>query len=167
MGRYPRLGALTPVGRADREAVREALQRCDAWDLAGRSVDTLSGGEWQRVRIARALAQEPKVLVLDEPGTALDVRHEMEVMELVRHLVGEGMACLLITHHLNLAARYADRMILLDHGRVVAAGPPADVLTGPIATTVFRWPLAVTEWQGIPQLVPLRPGDPGGTGSPR
>lgn len=159
MGRYPRLGALAPVGRADRNAVRAALERCDAWDLSGRAVDTLSGGEWQRVRLARALAQEPRALVLDEPGTALDVRHEMEVMELVRQLVGEGIACLLISHHLNLTARYADRLVLLDQGMVVAAGSPRDVLTADILTRVFRWPLAVTDWAGAPQLVPLRPGE--------
>jgi iron complex transport system ATP-binding protein len=159
LGRYPRLGPLSPVSRADRAAVETALERCDVHDLADRRVDTLSGGEWQRVRIARALAQEPRVLVLDEPGTALDVRHEMEVMELARELVGEGIACLLISHHLNLAARYADRMTLLDQGRVVAAGPPGAVLTEPIVTRVFRWPLAVTDWLGAPQLVPLRPGE--------
>ena len=159
MGRYPRLGALSPVSRADRGSVRMALERCDAAHLASRVVDTLSGGEWQRVRIARALAQEPKVLVLDEPGTALDVRHEMEIMELVRELVNEGLACLLISHHLNLAARYATGMTLLDQGEVVAAGPPAEVLTEEILTRVFRWPLAVTDWHGAPQLVPLRPGE--------
>jgi iron complex transport system ATP-binding protein len=159
MGRYPRLGALSPVSRADRAAVAMALERCDAAYLARRVVDTLSGGEWQRVRIARALAQEPKVLVLDEPGTALDVRHEMEIMELVRELVGDGLACLLISHHLNLAARYATGMTLLDQGRVVAAGTPKEVLTEEILTRVFRWPLAVTDWQGAPQLVPLRPGE--------
>jgi iron complex transport system ATP-binding protein len=159
MGRYPRLGALSPVSRADRDSVRTALERCDAANLGGRVVDTLSGGEWQRVRIARALAQEPRVLVLDEPGTALDVRHEMEIMELVRALVDEGLACLLISHHLNLAARYATAMTLLDQGRVVAAGSPREVLTEEILTRVFRWPLAVTDWRGAPQLVPLRPGE--------
>jgi ABC-type dipeptide/oligopeptide/nickel transport system ATPase component len=97
-------------------------------DLAGRSVDTLSGGEWQRVRVARALAQEPEVLVLDEPTASLDVRHEMELFELIRHLVNGGLAGLVITHHINLAARFADHMVLLDRGRIAAEGPPAEVL---------------------------------------
>ena len=97
-------------------------------ELADRTIDTLSGGEWQRVRLARALAQEPGVLVLDEPTTSLDVRHEMELFELVRRLVDGGLAGLVITHHINLAARYADRMLLLSAGRVAGEGPPATVL---------------------------------------
>jgi iron complex transport system ATP-binding protein len=164
LGRYPRLGALSPVTLEDRAAVRAALERCDAWQLRHRMADSLSGGEWQRVRIARALAQEPRALVLDEPATALDVRHEMEVMELVRQLVRDGLACLLITHHLNLAARYADQMLLLDRGRVVAAGTPREVLREDVLTRVFQWPLAVWPWRdGTPQLVPLRPDETGGS----
>lgn len=161
LGRYPRLGALAPVSGEDRVQVRHALERCDVWSLRDRVVETLSGGEWQRVRIARALAQQPSALVLDEPATALDVRHEMEVMELVAQLVREGLACLLITHHLNLAARYAHRMVLLDAGRVVAAGPPAVVMRPEVLSPVFRWPVEVTAWEGAPQLVPLKSGDRG------
>jgi iron complex transport system ATP-binding protein len=160
LGRYPRLGALSPVTLADRLAVRTALERCDAWPLRERLVESLSGGEWQRVRVARALAQEPRALVLDEPSASLDVRHEMEVLEIVRQLVREGLACLLITHHLNIGARYADRMVLLDQGRVVAAGAPGEVMTREVLTRVFQWPLAVIPWRdGTPQLVPLRPGE--------
>jgi iron complex transport system ATP-binding protein len=157
MGRYPRLGALSPVTAEDRVAVRRALERCDAWHLRDRRVDELSGGEWQRVRIARALAQDPQGLVLDEPGASLDIRHEMEVMELLRELVNGGLAGLLVTHHINLAARFADRMILLDRGRVVAAGSPADVLREDVLSRVFQWPLAVSTGEdGVPQLAPLR-----------
>jgi iron complex transport system ATP-binding protein len=159
LGRYPHLGALSPVTPADWAAVRSALERCDVWHLRDRTLDALSGGEWQRVRIARALAQEPKVLVLDEPAAALDVRHEMEVMELVRELVGSGLACLLITHHLNLAARYAHRMVLLACGQAVAAGSPAEVLRPDVISRVFGWPVTVLEGpDGAPQLFPLRPG---------
>jgi iron complex transport system ATP-binding protein len=160
LGRYSRLGALAPVGRADREAVEMALERCDVAGLRGRRTDSLSGGEWQRVRVARALAQEPEALLLDEPTAALDIRHEMEVFELVRQLVGEGMAALVITHHLNLAARYATRMILLSNGKVAAEGTPAEVLHRGILELVFEWPVAVTSWlDAAPQLVPLRPGE--------
>ena len=80
------------------------------------------------MRLARALAQEPRVLVLDEPTASLDVRHEMELFELIRRLVDDGLAGLVITHHLNLAARFADRMILLDRGRIAAEGTPGEVL---------------------------------------
>ena len=160
LGRYARLGALSPVSRQDREAVRGALERCDAWALRRRMVDTLSGGEWQRVRLARALAQQPRLLVLDEPTAALDVRHEMELLELVRSLVTGGLGALVITHHLNLAARYADRILLLHRGRAVAEGTPHEVLRSDLLGAVFEWPVAVTTWcDGSPQVVPLRPGE--------
>jgi iron complex transport system ATP-binding protein len=160
LGRYARLGPLAPPAGADRQAVRQALERCDVAALAGRPVDALSGGEWQRVRIARALAQEPRLLVLDEPTASLDVRHEMELFELVRSLVDGGLAGMVITHHLNLAARFADRMLLLSGGRVVAEGPPAEVLRQDVLRRVFEWPVAVTTWyDGSPQIVPLRPGE--------
>jgi len=163
LARYSRLGPLAPVGAADRAAVRAALERCDAWSLRARRTDTLSGGEWQRVRVARALAQEPEALLLDEPTVALDVRHEMEVFELVRHLADGGLGALVVTHHLNLAARYADAMLLLDQGRVVAHGAPAEVLREGVLSSVFGWPVAITPWRGgAPQLTPLRPGEEGG-----
>lgn len=159
MGRYPRLGPLSPLQAEDHAAVEKALQRTDVADLTLRTVDTLSGGEWQRVRIARALAQQPIALVLDEPSSALDVRHEMEVMELVRALVDDGMACLLISHQLNLSARYADRMVLMDRGRLAAAGAPREVMTEPVLSQVFNWPVAISDGpEGAPRMTPLRPG---------
>lgn len=162
LGRYARLGPLAAPRPADREAVRAALQRCDIAFLAERSADSLSGGEWKRVRIARALAQEPRALVLDEPTASLDVRHEMELLELVRQLADSGLAGLVITHHLNLAARFADRIILLDRGRLVAEGKPGDVLEEDTLTRVFEWPVAVTTLaDGSPQVVPLRVGQKG------
>ena len=162
LGRYARLGPLAAPGEADRAAVRSALERCDVAGFAGRSIDSLSGGEWQRVRVARALAQEPRALVLDEPTASLDVRHEMELFELFRQLVEGGLAGLVITHHLNLAARYADRIVLLGDGAVVAVGTPHEVLTRERLTQVFAWPVAVTSWfDGSPQVVPLRPREAG------
>lgn len=160
LGRYAHLGPLAPPQARDREAVAQAIARCDVSDLSGRRVDTLSGGEWQRVRIARALAQEPEALVLDEPTASLDVRHEMEIFELIRQLASGGLGALVVTHHLNLAARYADRILLLDLGQVVAEGPPAAVLRQDHLSRVFGWPVAVTTWcDGSPQVVPLRPGE--------
>ncbi|MGH7498328.1 MAG: ABC transporter ATP-binding protein [Gemmatimonadales bacterium] len=160
MGRYAHLGPLAPAGEADRSAVRAALDRCDVAGLAARSVDSLSGGEWQRVRLARALAQQPRALVLDEPTASLDVRHEMELFELFRRLVDEGLAALVITHHLNLAARFADHILLMSEGELVAEGTPGEVLTRETLGRVFEWPVAVTRWSdGSPQIVPLRPGE--------
>jgi iron complex transport system ATP-binding protein len=162
LGRYARLGPLASPGAADRDAVAHALARCDATALAARSTDTLSGGEWQRVRVARALAQEPAALVLDEPTASLDVRHEMEILELTHQLVRQGLAGLVVSHQLNLAARFADRMVLLDRGRVAAEGSPREVLRRDTLSAVFGWPVAVTTWcDGSPQVVPLRPGEVG------
>ncbi|HET8834951.1 MAG TPA: ABC transporter ATP-binding protein [Gemmatimonadales bacterium] len=162
LGRYARLGPLGAPAAADHQAVASALARCDAVALARRSTDTLSGGEWQRVRLARALAQQPSVLLLDEPTASLDVRHEMEILELIRDLVDHGLAGMVITHQLNLAARFADRIVLLNEGRVVAEGTPAEVLRKDTLDAVFQWPVAVTTWRdGSPQLVPLRSGEAG------
>jgi iron complex transport system ATP-binding protein len=157
LGRYPHLSLWGGMGPDDRAAVTRALERCDVTELADRSIWTLSGGEYQRVRLARALAQEPKLLVLDEPTTSLDVRHEMQLFELARTLADEHrLAVLLVTHHLNLAARFADRLLLLAGGRPVAAGAPADVLTRETVETVFGWPVAVEQFENRPQVIPLR-----------
>jgi len=157
LGRYPHLslwGAERPV---DRDAVTRALERCDALGLADRWIWTLSGGEYQRVRLARALAQEPSLLVLDEPTASLDVRHEMELFELVRVLVdGGGLAVLMITHHVNLAARFADRVLLLAGGQTAAQGTPRSVLSRETVERVFAWPVAIESFDGHPQMIPLR-----------
>ena len=156
-GRYPHLGPVGAPGADDRRAVDRALERCDVAHLADRWVATLSGGEWQRVRIARALAQEPRALVLDEATASLDVKHEMEVFELVRALVKEqNLAGLLVTHHVNLAARYVDRLLVMNEGKAAAVGPPTEVLTPELLARVFEWPVAMTDWRGAPQFVPLR-----------
>lgn len=165
-GRYPHLGPLGAPRRHDLEAVQNALDRCDVADLAERWVDTLSGGEWQRVRIARALAQEPKALVLDEATANLDIRHEMEVFELAARLVRqEGIAAIVVTHHVNLVARYADRIVVMDRGAARASGRPGDVLRKEILEEVFEWPVAVTQWGGVPQYVPLRRDESGTDGA--
>jgi len=157
LGRYPHLSLLGGVAAADRAAVERALVQCDAADLADRWLWTLSGGEYQRVRLARALAQEPRLLVLDEPTASLDLRHEMELFELVRTLVdARGLGVLMITHHVNLAARFADRVLLLDEGRPAGAGAPGDVLTRDVAERVFAWPVSIAPFEGRPQMIPLR-----------
>jgi iron complex transport system ATP-binding protein len=158
MGRYPHLGAWRAPGSADRRAVARAMERADVAALGGRWVETLSGGEWQRVRIARALAQEPRALVLDEPTASLDLKHEMELFELVADLVRrDALAALVVSHHINVAARFADRLVLLAGGRVVADDVPARVLEPGRLAAVFGWPVAVhTLADGSVQLYPER-----------
>ncbi len=158
MGRYPHLGAWRAPGPADREAVERAMRRTDVAALADRWVATLSGGEWQRVRIARALAQEPRALVLDEPTASLDFKHEMAVFELVAGLVKrDGLAALVISHHINVAARFADRLVLLAEGRVVADDAPARVLEPARLERVFGWPVEVHRLpDGTVQIYPER-----------
>lgn len=157
LGRWARLG---PVGRpaaADHAAVQRALAAASLTAFVDRSTDTLSGGEWQRVRVARALAAEPELLLLDEPGTALDLAHEMALYELLGGLVANGLGVLAITHHLNAALRYADRVVLLDRGRIVADGPPRSVLSADLLSRVFDWPVSLeTLDDGAPHLVPRR-----------
>ena len=157
LGRYPHLSLWGRERPEDHAAVDRALAACDAGHLADRWVWTLSGGEYQRVRVARALAQEPKLLVLDEPGMSLDLKHEMELFELVRGLVErQGHGVLMITHDLNLAARFADSLLLLEGGRPIASGAPAEVLTQQTVETVFSWPVAMQTIDGRPQMIPLR-----------
>jgi len=127
-------------------------------EFAARRTDELSGGEWQRVRIARALAQGAHALVLDEPTTFLDLAHEMSLFELLHSLAHDGMAVLLVSHQLNLVARFASTVILLDRGKVVAAGSPETVMQAPLLEKVYDWPLVITRDPavGAPALVPLR-----------
>src|SRR2546423_6218626 len=157
LGRYPHLSLWGRERAEDHDAVDRALAACDAQHLADRWLWTLSGGEYQRVRVARALAQEPKLLVLDEPGMSLDLKHEMGLFGLVLGLVKtQGLGVLMNTHDLNLAARFADSLLLLSEGRPAASGAPADVLTQEIVQTVFSWPVMMQTIDGRPQMVPLR-----------
>jgi len=161
MGRYPHLGPWRREGDADRRAVERAMRRADVLAFASRPLSTLSGGERQRARVARALAQEPAALALDEPTAALDVSHEMAIFELLRDLGRAGTTVLLVTHNLNLAARYASRLVLLDRGRVAAQGTPAQVLTRETVERVYGWPVRIDPHPGpgpdagAPQVVPL------------
>jgi iron complex transport system ATP-binding protein len=133
------------------------MTRCDVAHMAERDVGTLSGGEHQRVRIARALAQDPRALVLDEPTASLDIRHEMEILRLLRQSADDGITVLLITHHLDLAARFADRLLLLGCGRLAAEGPPSEVFRAEILEAVYGWPVEVLvdERTGAPRVIPL------------
>jgi iron complex transport system ATP-binding protein len=113
------------------------MERTDVAHLAARRITELSGGERQRVILARALAQEPSILVLDEPSAFLDIRHQVEIYDLLRDLQGEGMTVVTVLHDLNLAGLYCDRLVLLADGAVAHAGPPADVLRYQTLTQVY------------------------------
>ena len=130
LGRTPHLGPLAKEGARDRDAAARSLARLDLLPFADRRLGTLSGGEKQRVVVARALAQEARIVLLDEPTAALDIGHQQQALELLDGLRAEsGLTLVAAMHDLTLAAQYADRMVLLDAGKVVADGSPADVLT--------------------------------------
>jgi iron complex transport system ATP-binding protein len=158
LGRYPHLGLWRTAGRDDRQAISRAVELTETIEFLDRPITELSGGEWQRIRLARALAQGGEAIVLDEPTTFLDVGHEMGIFELLSRLASEGQAVLLVSHQLNLVARFADHMVLLHRGRVAAAGDVPNVMRGPILERVYDWPLVVTRDPavGAPALVPLR-----------
>ena len=158
LGRYPHLGLWRGRTPADLAAVDAAIAATETAALERRLITELSGGEWQRVRLARALAQGGAAIVLDEPTTFLDVAHEMAMFELLSRLARDGHAVLLVSHQLNLVARFADRIVLLHAGRVAADGTPADVMQGAVLERVYDWPLVVTRDPavGAPALVPLR-----------
>jgi len=158
LGRFPHLGLWHSAGDQDASAVAGAMTVAGVDSLRDRSVDALSGGELQRVRLARALAQGGEALVLDEPTAFLDVGHEMAVFELLHRLAREGRAVLLVSHQLNLVARFADHMVLLHRGVVAAAGPPSSVMRADVLEPVYEWPLVITRDPavGAPALLPLR-----------
>ncbi|MFJ9313379.1 ABC transporter ATP-binding protein [Pimelobacter simplex] len=137
-GRYPQRGAWAMLRHQDDGALRRALDLTGLTALADRRLDTLSGGERQRAWIAMTLAQETGILLLDEPTTYLDVRHQIDLMRLVETLRDEhGITVVMVLHDLNQAARHADRIVALREGRVLADGPPGQVLTGATLRAVF------------------------------
>ncbi len=144
MGRAPRQGLLGLPSQLDLGAVEGALQACDLVHLADRRIDALSGGERRRVFFARALAQEPRVLLLDEPTAFLDLAHQVAAMRMAEVAAQAGLCVLAVLHDLNLAAASCDRLVVMSRGRVVAEGRPADVLTADRVREV--WGLSV--WRG-------------------
>ena len=128
MGRYPHLGRFQIEGKEDGRIAKNSMRMTGTEQFADRTLDTLSGGERQRVFVARALAQQPRVLLLDEPTSNLDVLHQLKVLDLVRKLVDDGLTAIAAIHDLNMAARYCDRLVLLKDGRVLAEGSPEEVL---------------------------------------
>ena len=161
MGRTPHLRLLQSEGARDAAIVREAMERTKSWDLRECYVDELSGGERQRVVVARALAQEPRLLLLDEPTSHLDIASQVEVFALLRKLCREaGLAAVAVVHDLTLAAAYADRVAVMNEGVIAACGTPEAVLQAPLVERVYGVGVQIVRHPGTgrPIVVPAAPG---------
>jgi iron complex transport system ATP-binding protein len=159
MGRTPYLNFLGQVSARDEEIARLALDRVDALELAERRVGELSGGEQQRVLLARALAQSTPILLLDEPTSNLDLHYQVSFMETVSSLARQdNLAVLVALHDLNLAARYSDRVALLVDGGIKASGTPRQVLTPELISAVYHLPVQVIPhpFADVPLVLPGR-----------
>jgi iron complex transport system ATP-binding protein len=166
MGRYPhrRMGLFESA--EDYAIVREVMRRTETHDFSDRPVQTLSGGEAQRVHLAAALAQQPELLLLDEPTSSLDLNYQQAIFQILRREVGEReLTVVVVTHDLNLAGHFADRVVLLKDGGVVAEGAPSEVLTGEILYSVYGFPIAELhdERLGRRWLVAVPSADGGGS----
>jgi iron complex transport system ATP-binding protein len=137
MGRYPYLGRFDRMGVEDTDAVLAAMRVTDTIELSDQPVRTLSGGDLQRLTLAQALAQEPSVLLLDEPTSHLDLNHQLQVLDLVKSRLPDGLAVLGVFHDIGLAARYADRIAVVSDGRLKAVGAPGEVINAHVVRDVF------------------------------
>lgn len=156
MGRTPHSGRLVPDRESSR-AVEEAMREVGVWEFRGRRMGGLSGGERQLVTLARALAQEPEVLLLDEPTNHLDIHHQVAFMEVLIRLNAAGKTILMVVHDLNLAARYARKVVVLHEGRISAAGPPSVALRPEEIEAVFgaEIELSISPRTGALQIQPV------------
>jgi len=137
-GRFPYTGPLGLTGKADREVAHQAMAMTQTLHLAKRTLEELSGGEVQRVMIARALAQQPRVLLLDEPTSHLDVKNQLVIHGMMVRLAHDWpMAVVAVSHDINLAGRFGDELVLMRDGRVVAAGPPAEVIRADVLRSTY------------------------------
>jgi iron complex transport system ATP-binding protein len=159
MGRLPHLGRFRPEGPADVAAIEDALARTATAPYAERLVSELSGGERQRVVLARAIAQSTDVLLLDEPTASLDVEHQLEVIRLIRALVESGKAAAIALHDLSLAARFADRVVVLSGGGIAAEGKPTEVITEELLARHFRIRARIEHAPEGVIVVPIAPID--------
>jgi iron-siderophore transport system ATP-binding protein len=159
-GRYPHQGLLRQWSAGDEHAVVAAMRAANVDDLAGRRVEQLSGGQRQRVWLAMALAQETPLLLLDEPTTYLDIAHQLEVLDLARRLVGGGRTVVTVLHDLHLAFRYADHLVVMSDGEIVATGPPCDIVTAELIADVYdvRCRIIVDPVSGTPLVIPEASG---------
>jgi iron complex transport system ATP-binding protein len=158
LGRAPHRGWLLPYTSDDRRIVETALQSTGLCELRDRPITELSGGEWRRMVLARALAQEARVLLLDEPTAGLDLKYQVEVLKLIRELAtGQQLIAILTLHDLNHASLYGDRLAVISGHSLVALGTPEAVLTVECISRTFGVPVVVTKHPvyGTPLVVPL------------
>ena len=154
MGRLSHTGALGLAKQKDRDVAHEAMKMTGTYPFAERNLEELSGGEAQCVMIARALAQQPQVLLLDEPTSHLDIRNQLLIYRMMQRLAHEwGTAVVCVSHDVNLAGRFADELVLLRKGRVAADGPPADVIRADVLADVYGVDVELIPAPGAP--VPL------------
>lgn len=159
MGRAPHIDRFGLEKEADLRVAREAMEMTDTWQFRDRPIDELSGGELQRVIIARSLAQEPQVLLLDEPTTFLDIKHQSDIAEIIAHLNNKrGTTIVSAMHDVNLAISYCTRIILLNNGRIFKDGDPKDVITYTNLKAAFGADVYVgqNEFTGLPYYVPMK-----------
>lgn len=142
-GRFPHQSLLSRWSREDERVVADAMAATGVTDLSGRLLDELSGGQRQRVWVSMVLAQETPLLLLDEPTTFLDIAHQVELLDLIERLRGEGRTVVAVLHEINLAARYASHLIAMRDGRIVAEGRPSEVVTEELVERVFDLPCRV------------------------
>jgi iron complex transport system ATP-binding protein len=146
MGRAPHLGLMGFEGEDDLRLAREAMNITDVAHLADRRLDQLSGGEQQRVFIARAICQQPKIILLDEPTAALDLSHQVRLMDLMERLKSDqGVTVVMVSHDLNMAAMYADQLLLISQGRIARSGPPHEVINYELLEQVYGCTLVVDQ----------------------
>lgn len=159
MGRSPHLDWWQDYQETDREAAAHALELVGVSDLAGRSINSLSSGERQRVFLAQAIAQQPRILLLDEPTSHLDINHQMETFELLLKFTSEKkLTVIVVSHDLNLACQYCEKIILMKDGRVLACGSPGDTITGENISRAYSPDInvALNPETGIPEVRIIR-----------
>jgi len=164
MGRFPHLAGLGFLGRRDLDVVEECMELTETLPFRGRPLSQLSGGERQRVYLASILAQEPRLLLLDEPTAALDIHHQARFFRLLRRLVKDGMAVGVVTHDLNIASLCSRRLVLMDRGTTVREGTPEEVIRTDVLSRVYGEPVAVERDQRSkrPIVLPLTQEDGSG-----
>ncbi|AEE95954.1 ABC transporter related protein [Mahella australiensis 50-1 BON] len=145
MGRIPYMKGFQSESHADMSAVKQAMDMTGTWQFRDRSITELSGGELQRVMIARALAQQPEILMLDEPTAHLDLQFQMEILDLLRQLVDHhGLTVIVVLHDINLAVQFCDKVVFMQSGSIIADGRPQDVITEQLISDVYN--VAVSIW---------------------